>query len=103
MAKLLNLPSQTIIDGFKGTIDFYVHCGVACARSWPRSPGHRRAPAVEAQWADFAYASRIWTQMSAELQAFYNHQAESSRWSGRDLATRGYLANLYRYEFTPPP
>ena len=37
MAKLIALPHQAIIDGFKGTIDFYVWKGLSVARKWPRS------------------------------------------------------------------
>ncbi|GAH92479.1 unnamed protein product, partial [marine sediment metagenome] len=46
-----------IIKGFKGTLDFYVWKGITCVRSWPRSPGRKRAPAVQAQWPAFAWAA----------------------------------------------
>jgi len=98
MAKILRFPAQHVIDGLKGKLDFYVHDGQACVRTWPKSPGRVRAPAVMAQWAAFSAASRVWASMSPSVQAAYNHMAGSSRWSGRDLATRSYLANLYRYE-----
>ncbi|GAI21985.1 unnamed protein product, partial [marine sediment metagenome] len=49
MAVITKMPGMAIVNGFKGTLDFYVHCGTNCVRKWPRSPGHSRAPEVEAQ------------------------------------------------------
>lgn len=109
MAKLKTLPELAIIDGFKGVIDFYVNYqssdpetrgpGVPCARRWPRSPGKRRAAAVEAQWPAFAYAAAHWADLSAEIQAGYNEMASGTGLSGRDMFTRSYLTGLYRYDF----
>ncbi|MBA7665758.1 hypothetical protein ES703_73832 [subsurface metagenome] len=108
MAKLKALPSLAIISGFKGVIDYYVNyqsCdrevagpGIPCARRWPRSPGHKRAPAVEAQWAAFSEAARYWSQLTPEIQAPYNKMASGTGLTGRDMFTRGYISGLYRYE-----
>jgi len=108
MAKLIALPEQAIISGFKGVIDFYVNyqsCnrevageGIPCARKWPRSPGHKRAPAVMAQWSAFSESAKYWSQLSPEIQAPYNKMAESTGLTGRDMFTRGYISGLYRYE-----
>jgi len=92
MAKLTALPSLAIISGFKGKIDFYLWMGIPVARKWPRSPGHKRAPAVEAQWADFATASRLWGEMSQELQDAYIESAHGTTLSGRDLAAKAFLS-----------
>lgn len=92
MAKLTVLPEQAIIDGFKGTIDMYLWKGIPCARSWPRSPGKRRAPAVEAQWDTFTYATRIWSYMSPEVQAAYEEARHGTYLSARDLAIKGFLS-----------
>ena len=107
MAKLLALPSQAIISGFRGVIDYYVHhqtcpaetgeVGTPCARLWPRSPGHRRAPAVEAQWSDFSFAASHWNDLAPEVRNAYNRMASASGLTGRDLFTRGFLGGLYRY------
>lgn len=98
MAKITKMPSTAIIDGFKGTLDYYVHDGQACVRSWPRSPGHDRAPAVMAQWETFAYASRSWNLLSPEVQRLYNIMATNSGLNGRDLATRAYIKGLYPHD-----
>ncbi|MBA7658893.1 hypothetical protein ES703_66855 [subsurface metagenome] len=97
MARLEVLPHQDIIDGFKGSIDFYVHRGIPCARSWPRSPGKQRAPAVMAQWSPFSFAVKEWNNLSPAVQASYNTLATNSGLTGRDMQIRAYLTGLYRY------
>jgi len=97
MAKLAQLPALNIIDGFKGTVDFYVHRGIPCARMWPRSPGHDRSPEVEAQWPAFAYAAREWKNLSKAMQRTYEQLAKGSGLTGRDMQIRAYLTGLYRY------
>lgn len=97
MAKLTALPEQAIISGFKGKIDFYLYMGIPVARKWPRSPGHKRAPAVEAQWPTWAYASRIWSQMDDETQKAYIETAAGAHKTGRDLATLAYLSGYLKY------
>ena len=97
MAKLTALPEAAIISGFKGTIDFYLHDGVPCARRWPRSPGQRRAPAVEAQWAAFRIASRAWTSLDPETRRTYEEMAVGTTYSARDVFTRSYISGLFAY------
>ena len=91
MAKITKLPGLNIIKGFKGTLDFYVWKGIACVRRWPRSPGHRRAPAVEAQWSAFAIATKLWIELSPEVQEAFKRMAAGTPWSGRDVFTKSYL------------
>lgn len=97
MAKLEVLPSQAIIDGFKGKIDYYVYMDVPCARKWPRSPGHRRSPAVEAQWPIFAKAAHLWSTLSPEIQSLYNSMAHTAGQSGRDVFSISYISGIYDY------
>lgn len=102
MAKLKVLPEQAIIDGFKGTIDFYRWMGLPVARKWPRSPGHDRSPAVQSTWPAFTYAARGWNDLSPEVQDAYRKQASGSKLSGRDLFMRSVLKGLYGLPFVPP-
>lgn len=97
MAKISQFPSLAVISGFKGVLDYYLHGGVACVRSWPKSPGHRRAPAVEAQWATFSYAAHFWSYLTPEIQAQYIAMAENGGLTGRDLAMRAYMSGLFTY------
>ena len=101
MAVLTALPEQSIIDGFKGTIDFYVHRGTPCARRWPRPPSGARSPEVQAQYAAFAYATRLWNLLSPEVQESYIEMARGTRLSGRDMAQKAYLSGTLQYEFLP--
>lgn len=97
MAVIANLPALDIISGFKGTLDFYLWKGIACVRSWPRSPTLERTQAVQAQWPAFAKASRLWSQLSPAVQAAYVETASGSSISGRDLFVKGYISGIYRY------
>ncbi|KKL62564.1 hypothetical protein LCGC14_2183940 [marine sediment metagenome] len=97
MAKVTVMPSMAIIRGFKGALDFYYWMGIACCRSWPKSPGKIRSVPVAAQWPAFSESARLWSQLSLEVQQPYNRLAEGTGLSGRDMFTRSYLSGLYRY------
>ena len=97
MAKLLAMPQQAIIDGFKGSIDFYVYMGIPCARAWPKSPGKARSASVMAQWPTFTYASREWNNLSQAVRDAYIELATNSGLTGRDMFMRAYITGLYRY------
>jgi len=96
MAKLTALPSLAIVSGYKGTIDFYLWMGMPVARKWPRSPGHKRAPAVEAQWPAFTTASRLWNLMDDQIRQSYIATASSTNLTGRDLAVKAYLSGYLK-------
>ena len=91
MAKLLALPSLAIIGGFKGTIDYYVHDGIPCARKWPRSPGKKRTPEVEAGWPAFSWAASTWKYLSPEVQQAYNQMAQGTIMTGRDIFSKSFI------------
>lgn len=82
---------MAIINGFKGTLDFYVHDGQPCVRKWPRSPGHSRAPAVQAQWAAFAFPSYYWDFLSAEVKEAWKTMASGHAVTGKDLFTQAFI------------
>lgn len=92
MAKITKMPSMAIINGFKGVIDFYIHDGQPCVRKWPRSPGHFRAPLVEAQWSTLAFAGSYWNSLSTEVKEAYNTMAHARGITGRDLFTKGFIS-----------
>jgi len=99
MAKLGALPSQSIIDGFKGTIDFYVHDGIPCARRWPRPPSGQRSPAVQAQWPIFTEATRLWNELSPEEKQAWEETASGTILTARDCFMSAYLSG----NVTPAP
>ncbi|GAI00329.1 unnamed protein product [marine sediment metagenome] len=106
MSKLGALPALAIIDGFKGVIDYYVHhqtcpaetgeVGTPCARSWPRSPGHKRAPTVQATWPAFTWAASNWNSLSPEVQDAYRKTAQGTNLTARDLFTKAFITDYFR-------
>jgi len=95
MAKLTKLPELAIISGFKGTIDFYVWKGQPCARRWPRSPGHNRAPAVQEGWPAFSYAASNWVNLPQEIKQLYNDMATGTKKTGKDLFIQSFMAPVW--------
>ncbi|GAH42548.1 unnamed protein product [marine sediment metagenome] len=101
MAKLTVMPQQAIIDGFKGSLDFYYWMGIPVVRAWPKSPGKARSPAVEAQWPLFTIAAQEWKKLSPIVQDAYRQLATNSGLTGRDMQVRAYITGLYRYPTGP--
>lgn len=97
MALIKHMLGEKAISGFKGVIDFYYYMGIACARAWPKSPGRRRTPSVQAGWASFSYAAGEWNNLSPEVRRAYEELATGSALSGRDMFQRAYMSGLYRY------
>lgn len=97
MVKLTALPSLAIINGFRGVVDFYYNMGIPCARRWPRSPGRRRAPAVEAQWPAFSFAVFAWQLLTPRIQEAYRITAHGTNLSGRDLFIKGYISGYIKH------
>lgn len=60
-------------------------------RKWPRSPGHNRAPAVQAQWTPFTTAVRLWPTLSLEVKEAYNQMAVTTNLTGRDIFIKSYI------------
>ncbi|MBA7534041.1 hypothetical protein ES705_26287 [subsurface metagenome] len=91
------MPSQAVISGFKGKIDYYLWRGIPVCRKWPRSPGKKRSAAVEAQWPAFTAASQLWTSLSEDVQDAYRAMSQGSGMSGRDIFTKSYISDIYGY------
>lgn len=101
MAIITKMPAMVIIDGFRHVLDFYVHCGLNCVRKWPKSPGHRRTPEVEAQWAIFKEAVEVWKILPAEIKEVYSEMALATNLTSRDMFFRGYISGTLRYYYPP--
>ena len=100
MGKLAEMPSQAVISGFKGVVDFYDYCGIPCFRKWPVYTSKKRSPAVEAQYSAFGYSAALWKSLSREIQETYNTMATGTGLTGRDMFTRAYIKGLFTY--SPP-
>lgn len=94
MAHIPALPALDIIDGLRGTIDYYCYMDRICVRKWPRSPGRRRSTAVESQWPAFRYAAQQSSSLSATVVQAFRSMAAGSRLTWKDLYTRSYIKGL---------
>ena len=95
MAKLDALPALAIINGFKGTIDFYIHRGIPCARSWPRPPSGPRSPAVQAAGANFAQIAKGMFLAAPEVISAAKTMAIDSPQTWKDVYTSILLGGTY--------
>lgn len=91
MATLKKMPPQAIIDGLKGTLDYYYWKDIPCVRKWPvwrpRTPG----PAEAANQQDFAYINKAWKTLPANIKAQWSSMAGGTGLTGKDLAVRAYM------------
>lgn len=101
MAKLKSFVGQKVIDGFKGTIDFYIHDGVQCARTWPRSQGKSQTQSSVAQQPMFSYVQKLRPQVSLAVYDAYYNLARDCGLHIWDWFMRGYYGNIYRYPTEP--
>ena len=96
MAKISHMIAEKVISGMKGVVDYYYYMGVSCARKWPRSPGHKRAPQVEAGWPIFTEAVHLWSKLSEDMREPYRVMSSGSGLSDRDLFMRAYMSGYKR-------
>lgn len=90
MAIIKEMVGEKIISGFKGVIDYYYYMGLACARRWPKSPGHIRSPAVMAQWPAWSYAAKTWHLLPLHVQEAYKLTAHSTDITGFELFMKAF-------------
>lgn len=98
MAKLTQLPTQAVIDGLAGVLDFYVYhpvaCqgeGVPCVRKWPTYTESRMTQAAKDARIPFGYVNTTWNDLDLAVQQAWNDMAGQTALTGKDLSVRGYL------------
>lgn len=94
MAVLTVLPHKSIVDGFKGVLDFYLWKGIACVRRWPRKPKMPRSPAVQASAAQFGLIATALSATPANIRSRATTLASGTTWTWRDLRYRAIYGNL---------
>jgi hypothetical protein len=95
MAKIAAMPDRTTIDGLKGTLDFYVHRGIPCVRSWPRWQLKVRSPAVQATAANFAAVASVLKLACPEVIAAAKWMATGTLLTWKDVYTSILLGGTY--------
>ena len=95
MAILAKLPSEAIISGFKGVIDYYLWMGIPCARKWPNKPQGARSPAVVAAQIPFTDAVAAYQLTSQSVRDAYKLASSGTGYSGYELFIQGYIKGIY--------
>lgn len=91
MAILRQMPSQAIVDAFRGVVDFYEWCGLVVARKWPRAPERARNDNVIASGQRFAYINRLASTLDPDIRQLYVDMATQGGLTWKDYLTRLYL------------
>jgi len=93
LAKLAALPNATIIAGFKGKIDFYVHKGIPCARRWPVITGHRSTIGEKRNQNRFRYFQKSLKAYSRGVKDLWRATAALANWRWHEVAYRWFSGN----------
>lgn len=98
MAKLTALPELWIIDGLKGTLDFYeirlnpeLSKGIPVCRSWPQYRPERLTAASKDATRYFAYINSMAATMPNNIVAAYKNTLQGSALTWKDMMVRMYL------------
>lgn len=102
MAIIPQLPAMHIIDGMRGTLDFYVLCRhgaakTACVRKWPVMKKANMTEGSIAAQLPFAEAARAVAMVDQDVQKLYAEMAEGTGWTWKDVAMSLFLnpVNIY--------
>lgn len=96
MAVIDALPAMNIIDGFRGTLDFYVLCRggpakTAVVRKWPVTPKSSMTPATIKAQGPFAEAAIAIRKVNKETKALYERMALDTSYTWKDVAMSLYI------------
>jgi hypothetical protein len=91
MTKLDKMPQQSIIDQYKGLIDFYVYKGVAVARRWPKWEPRLPTPAEAANQAAFKLINQIFQSLPPNIHEAYTQMAAQTTRTSKDVAVSLYM------------
>jgi len=92
MAKLDKLPSQEIIDGFKGVLDFYLWMGIPVCRAWPIYRPHEPSAAERAAQERFSYINKLATTVDPLIRQAFVDMAIGTSFTWKDLYVKAYLS-----------
>lgn len=94
MAKLKALPDLQRIKGMKGTVDFYIHKGVPCARKWPTKGRVTQSPASLDTAQTFAEIQHYTATLEPLLRYFATLAAADAPSTWRDIILVSYYGML---------
>lgn len=94
MAKIDTPPALSLIDWFRGSLDFYEWRGIHVVRSWPHWPKRAPSPKEKDCQDRFAYITKAWTDLDPYLKGRYLVTARGTNYTARDTFTRFYLRGM---------
>jgi len=94
MARIDRLPSTAIIDGFKGTLDFYMYKDTAVVRKWPSWTKREPHPDEKVNQDAFAYINKLAASLPSYIQDQYRTMAAGTPFTWKDLLVRAYMKGL---------
>ena len=97
--KLDAMPPSGVIDGFRGTLDFYIYHpnpldprGIAVCRSWPTYNADRYPESSKVMQPFFSYINKMYRFLPPEIVTGYESMSGGTSLTPRDYAVRCYLA-----------
>lgn len=97
------LPAMSIIDGFRGTLDFYVLCRggaakTAVVRKWPVTPRSSMTSGTIRAQGPFAAAAIAITKVDQETKDLYSEMAGNTSYTWKDVAMSLYINSSKIYK-----
>lgn len=103
MARIHALPAESIIRGYKGTLDFYLWRGLPCVRAWPRWRPALQSEASKNAALLFGAIIKGYSLLGeGPLVAFREAAADQPR-SARDIYATAVFGHLHERTEPPPP
>ena len=102
MAKIPEFPSTAVIDKLSGVIDYYVHFGEPCVRSYPRWKNKPRSPGVQAGWEAFIYANQVVKDLPPNVIDTWKRLAQGTSLAWKDYLIRCYIGATFNPPGYPP-
>ena len=103
MARLDRLPATAVIDGFKGTLDFYAYKGIPVVRRWPRTSTSGSNPASAAIHAPFARAAQLKPLISDPVKVALDRYRMGGRFIWPDVHVAAFFGRLRPNQAPIPP
>lgn len=103
MAVITQLPALSVIDSFRGVLDFYVLCRggpakTVCVRKWPDIKKVNMSPLSVAAQVPFSEAASAVTQIDADVQQLYDKMGRDTNYTWKDVAMSLYINGDKIYE-----
>ncbi len=104
MAKLQRLPALSVIDGFRGVLDFYVFKGIPCVRSWPQNKASGETPGARLNQPMLARSARLKRFIAPTVKVGLDRYRSGGNYVWADVHTAAYFGKLRpNADVLPPP